>query len=235
MLNVFLKNFIVTDAVSRELSLHPVHLTPDKEGHLPPSALIPFCSYQGDSNLLGQERPELDNLTICDTFEPTILEGQLCYSLDIAKLGAKRTNSGKLSGLFLLLDPNPYQLNNTEWNVRGSETGDQSFQVFIHTLAQYSAHGPGSYLMSALKKMTGTESFKKLPDNQKKCLVHNREQCQTQKYLDQVQRECKCTPWVLQTDPGTDQVKTKPSHGFPIFRCSPPVAPRRRSVWQTKL
>ena len=48
--------------VPRELSLHPVHLTPDKEGNIPPSALIPFCSYQGESELLGQEMPELDGL-----------------------------------------------------------------------------------------------------------------------------------------------------------------------------
>ena len=73
----------------RELSLHPVHLTPDKEGNLPPSALVPFCSYQRNSSLLGQERPELDNLTICDKFKTTILDGQLCYSLDIAKLDEK--------------------------------------------------------------------------------------------------------------------------------------------------
>ena len=71
------------------LSLHPIHLIPDKKGQLPPSALVPFCSYQGESNMLGQKRPELDNLTICDKFEPTILEGQLCYSIDVAKLGKR--------------------------------------------------------------------------------------------------------------------------------------------------
>ena len=86
--------------MSQGLSLHPVHLTPDEEGKLPPSALVPFCSYQGDDDLLGQERPELDNLIICDKFKPTILEGQLCYSLDIVKLGEKGTKSGKNNGLF---------------------------------------------------------------------------------------------------------------------------------------
>ena len=94
---VTLHHIADVNGVSRELSLHPVHLTPDKDGNLPPSALVPFCSYQGDSNLLGQERPELDNLTICDKFKSTILEGQLCYSLNIAKLGKKLTKSGKKS------------------------------------------------------------------------------------------------------------------------------------------
>ena len=202
--------------VSRELSLHPVHLTPDKEGNLPPSALVPFCSYQGDSSSLGHGIPELDNLTICDKFKPTILEGQRCYSLDIAKLGEKTTKLGKTNGLFLLLDPNPYQSNDTAKKVEESKLGVKSFKVFIHTLAQYSSFGPGSYGMSTLKRMTGTESFKQLPDHQKKCLVHNREKCQTQKYLDQVQRECNCTPWALQTDQGKTQVKTRESKLFSL-------------------
>ena len=189
---------IVSDVagVSRELSLHPVHLMKSSKGQLPPSALVPFCSYQLNSKQLGQENPEL-NLTICDKFEPTFLEGQLCYSLDVAKLVEKPTKSGKTNGLFLLLDPNP-QSNTSDKNVGGSRKGP--FKIFIHTLAQYTTFGPGSYGMSALKRMTGTKSFEQLADHQKKCLVHIREECQTQKYLDQVQRECKCIPWSLEID-----------------------------------
>ena len=180
----------------RNLSLNPVHLTPDREGDLPPSALIPFCSYQGKSTL-GRQSPELGNVAVCDQFEPTILEGQLCYSLDNAMLKGK-VKSGKLNGLFLLLDRNPYSLNITEDNVKGPN--DQSFKVFIHTLAQFTAHGPGSYAMSALKKMTGTTSFMQLPEEDKVCFVHNRENCQTQKYKREVQKNCNCIPWALQTD-----------------------------------
>ena len=222
------------NGVSRALSLHPIHLTPDKEGNLPPSALVPFCSYQGERSLLGQKRSGLDNLTICDKFKPTILEGQLCYSLDIAKLVENPTQSGKTNGLFLLLDPNPYQLKADEKKIEDSKTGDQSFKVFIHTLAQYSTFGPGSYGMSSLKRMTGTESFQQLPDHQKKCTVHNREKCQTQKYLDRVQIECNCTPWALQTDQGENQVKTRSFKLLSWSRCSPSVAQRRRIVLQTK-
>ena len=200
--------FTVADVngVSRELSLHPVHLTPDEEGNLPPSALIPFCSYQGDSDLLGQERPELGNLTICDKFKPTVLEGQLCYSLDVAKLVEKTTKSGKINGLFLLLDPNPYQLNATKKNIEGTKTEGQSSKVFIHTLAQYTTFGSGSYGMSTLKRITGTKSFQQLPDHQKKCRVQHREECQTQKYLDKVQRECNCSPWALGNDRNKNRV-----------------------------
>ena len=206
-----------------EHSLHPVHLTPDKEGNLPPSALIPFCSYQGDSNLLGQERPELGNLTICDKFEPIILEGQLCFSLDLTKIRGKSAKSGKTNGLFLLLDPNPYQINTTDEKAESSRTEEQSFKVFIHTLEPHTIFGPGSYGMSTLKKMTGTERFNQLPDHQKKCLVHNKEECQTQNYLNQVLRECNCIPWPLGTDLDKNQVKI-----VPIF---PPVFSGVHLLW----
>ena len=100
------------------------------------------------------------------------------------------------------MDPNPYQLGQVNDDDGGSIEGDQNFKIFIHTLAQYSTFGPGSYGMSTLKKMTGTKSYNQLPDHQKKCLVHDREECQTEKYLEQVQKECHCVPWVS----GTDQV-----------------------------
>ena len=132
-------------------------------------------------------------MTVCDKFQQTILDGQLCYSLDIAKLVNYPTKSGKSKGLLLLLDPNPYNLNS-------ESTGGHNFKVFIHTIAQYTTYGPGSYGMSALKRMTGTKSFEQLPDYQRECLVHSREECQTRKYLDQVQKECSCMPWALQTD-----------------------------------
>ena len=164
-----------------------------------PSALVPFCSFQGDSNLLGRK---LDNLTICDKFESTILEGKHCYSLNVAKLKKSPTKAGKTNGLFLLLDPNPYQLNSIE------AEDQSSAMVYIHTLAQYNAEGPGRHAMSALKRMTGTASFEQLPDQQKKCHIHNREECQTKKYLDQVKSKCGCLPWVLTTKHIKNQVKT---------------------------
>ena len=186
----------------KELVLHPIHLIPDKEGNLPPSALVPFCSYQG--NLLGQERPEIDNLAMCDKFKPTILEGQLCYSLEIERLEEKPTKSGKTNGLLLLVDTNNNQENSLVpikggHNAEDTKAADQ-FKVFIHTFGQYTTFGSGSFEMSVLKKLTGTESFEQLPDNKKKCQVHKREECQTAKYLDQVQAECRCVPWSLNSN-----------------------------------
>ena len=206
--------FVLADhqGVSRELSLHPVHLTPDKEGNLPPSALVPFCSYQGDSSNLGNQRPELGNLTMCDKFEPTVLEGQLCYSLDVAKLGRKPTRPGREQGLFLLLDPKPYHWNYNE-RARESKTKENSFKLLVHSLAQFTTFGPGSYGMTSLKRMTHTKSFEQLPETQKKCIAHNRETCQTQKYLEQVEKECRCVPWDL----ANEQTRNKVGGNFKVI------------------
>ena len=60
-------------------------------------------------------------MTVCDKFHPTILEGQLCHTLDLKKhIGIEHpTKSGKPNGLFLLLDPNPYQLGQANDNDDG--------------------------------------------------------------------------------------------------------------------
>ena len=101
----------------------------------------------------------MDNLTVCDKFQPTILESQLCYTLDSALMKGYSTKSGKTNGLVLFLDPNPYHLNYKGKNAGGFKVSGQKFKVFIQTLAQLTTFGSGSYGMSTLKKMTGTESF----------------------------------------------------------------------------
>ena len=181
--------------ISRELSLHPVHLTPDKEGNLPPSALVPFCSYQG--GLLGQERPEIENMTMCDKFEPTILQGQLCYSLDITKTDRQKTRTGKAGGLFLLIDPNPYQM---EYGKAQKTQKPQPFKIHINTLGQYTTFEGGAYALRTLKKMTAKKSFTDLPNAKKGCQVKNIVECQNEKYLDQVKRKYSCVPWALMTN-----------------------------------
>ena len=183
--------------VTRELSLHPVHLKPDSDGNLPPSALVPFCSYQEERNILGEERYELQNLTLCDKFEPNILEAQLCYSLNVAKLARKPTKTGKKNGLFLLLDPNPFPMKSNL--VKADRNSNEMFKVYIQTLAGHTAFGPGAYSMNTLKRMTGKPSFYQLPNCQKECQVHSREKCQTEMFLSQVKSNCSCVPWSLTT------------------------------------
>ena len=157
-----------------------------------------------DSSQLGQASTEL-NLTVCDKFEPIVMDGQTCNSLDLSRFGGKPTREGKTKGLFLLLDPEPFSLNAIKKS--GAPTTEkETFQVFIHTLAQYSASGPGTYKLGSLKRMSGTESFEQLADDQKGCRVHNREICQAQKFLGRVKRECNCLPWNTAAHYNTEKV-----------------------------
>ena len=156
---------------------------------------------------MGEKTPEL-NLTMCNKFEPIVLEGQLCYSLDIVRLTKKESKAGKTNGLFLLLDPNAYWLNvSDEMSLKYQMHASKPFKVFVHTLSQFRAHGPGTFAMSSLKKMKGTTNFKELPENQKRCRVHIREECQTKNFLDQVLRTCECVPWQLMGDTSLKEVE----------------------------
>ena len=61
-----------------------------------PSALIPFCAYQSNLKTLGTSIPGL-NFPVCNAFRPTLLHGQLCYSLDIEKIISEEEKSNNSS------------------------------------------------------------------------------------------------------------------------------------------
>ena len=107
------------------------------------------------------------------------------------------TEAGKSKGLLLLVDPSPYRIQDDERSVKDGGNRQQTFKVYIHTLAPFTAYGPGAFAMSTLKRMTGTTSFMGLPENQKKCAIHNREECQTDKFFSEVKADCSCVPWSL--------------------------------------
>ena len=84
------------------MSLHPVHLV-DSQGSLTPNALVPLCAYQSNLTLLGRQMPDVP-FTVCDKFQPTVLEGQLCYSLDLGDIRQGETKAGLEQGLLLVID-----------------------------------------------------------------------------------------------------------------------------------
>ena len=77
---------------------HPPHLTSSWS-----SALIPFCAYKMDLKIF-KECHTLPNITfpLCSSFLPTILEGQLCYKLNLNMTSGQR----KKNELMLILDYN---------------------------------------------------------------------------------------------------------------------------------
>jgi hypothetical protein len=58
--------------------------------------------------------------------------------------------------------------------------------------------GEGSYALSAVKEISGTDNFLKMDEGVKKC--QNREslqECQATQYMRKGLEECKCTPYEL--------------------------------------
>ena len=162
------------------MSLHPAHLT-DSRDTLLPAALIPFCSYQG--SMLGKE---VDGFVACDQFQPTVLEGQRCYSLYLSKVeGVNRSMTGKKGGLTLVLDPNTVR-------------NDMFARIYLHTLSPFTDYWNSSYAMSVLKKMSGTRGFLNTADGGKICQIEEYDKCNTREYLGMVSDKCQCTIWALE-------------------------------------
>ena len=72
-----------------------------------------------------------------------------------------------------------------------------SARIYLNTLSSFSDYRAGSYAMSALKKMTGTDSFLKQTNKLNNCKLETIESCQEKSYLDKVQESCGCIPWAL--------------------------------------
>ena len=97
--------FSASDNVLLDLVNHPVHLLDDNE-NLSPSAFIPFCSFQGSPDLLSREFGNF-SLPVCNSFEKRLLDGQLCYQIDVNRIINETTAAGlQKGGLSLLVDAN---------------------------------------------------------------------------------------------------------------------------------
>ena len=74
-----------------------------------------------------------------------------------------------------------------------------SATVFIHTIAQYKGSGPGSYVMTAMKKMVGTDAYLDLPDETKQCQQEVFETCVQKHLVTQAKERCGCLPWTMES------------------------------------
>ena len=189
----------------------------DSSGRSLPSALVPLCAYQGQ--VLGPDMPGY-NFSYCDLFEPDVLEGKLCYSMNLTKLshGFAETKMGKSQGLLLVIDaaavlnqPNKNSLTDIIKQNIGKQKVDnrhdiEAAEMHIQTLEKIKDSRAGFYALTSLKKITGTESFLDLPDHQKHCQLETFENCRAKRYLEEVRTRCQCVPWTLGTN-NFDQVK----------------------------
>ena len=193
---------------AQEVSLPPPHLI-DSSGSLTPAALIPFCAYQTNMTLLSQPTQVKLAFDICSGFQPTLLEGQLCYSMDLSLIDHPQTRGGLQNGLVLILDPGFKEDEEetekghqdgdkiTALSLSSSKGGSHSAKIYLNTLSSFTDSRAGSFALTALKKMTGTKGFLGLPDETKKCQIGTLEDCKVKTYVEDVQRQCGCVPFAL--------------------------------------
>ena len=148
------------------------------------------------------------NFTSCSKFKPTVLEGQLCYSLNISSIEKEKTKVVKGEGLVIILDqgvlpsddPQEEEIkatNKMSLNLGSSAVDKSSARIYLNTLSSFTGHKAGSYAMTALKKMTGTDGFLKQSDEDKKCISSTWQECEAKGYIENVQKRCDCVPWAL--------------------------------------
>lgn len=209
-----------------ESSQHPAHLV-DSSGNLTPGALIPFCAYARNLSTLGRRIAGLD-FPVCDKFQPTILDGQVCYVLNVEAanpLLQGTTENGMEKGLLLALhmnadlegedsDAKEEWVNKDIFETEASDLGNTAI-VHLTTLDRFSITKPGKYAMASLKKMTGTSDFLDLSDNVKDCQIEAQERCYNRRYIEELQNQCNCLPWSLGVGI-TQKVTTSRACGYNI-------------------
>ena len=160
-------NLLISGQDPHQVS-HPPHLTSAWS-----SALIPFCAFKGNlrigknTSLPGLEYPP------CSSFNPTILEGQLCYKLTLNQTSGQ----GGTHQLMLLIDYNEdrsiHASLHTEEKLEASTTEMKlgtaykalrgiEAKVQIDTLTPHIGFGGGKYKMTGVKRMSAKSDFLKM-------------------------------------------------------------------------
>ena len=169
-----------------------------------PSALIPFCSF--GSVLKGKFISNI-SFPVCDLFDPVVLDGRLCYQIDMTKEMPK-ASTVRGEGLTLIIDANidksvskemkkEVKNNLKSFDLREAPVETKKFvELNIGTLAPYSAFGPGNYILTAVKRMSATEGFLSMSKKKRECEKEKFESCQKRLFQEGV-KTCGCTPQSL--------------------------------------
>ena len=197
------------DPAAQKVSGHPPHLL-DIQGRPTdlPAAFIPFCAYGGNLSVLSGPLGDMKS-HVCNKFKPYFMDGQLCYNLNLSSTVSTKemkTEPGKHNAIFFAVDFKPVQLfgnneirnENLNYLYSKSSIGEQ-LNIHINTLSRISDTRPGLYVMTVMKKMTGTESFLALPDETKGCQLEPQDECKKRLYAEEARKQCGCVPWSLST------------------------------------
>ena len=200
-----------------EESSHPPHLK-DSKGRLMPKALVPLCSYHG--TMIGKS---FENFTLCDKFQQSVLNGQLCYSLNLKEGYSFHSKNGEKNSLTLVLDQ-PTNMGNI---------GEDAIASTIHLdqIGSHTDNRPGKYYMTDLKKMTGTDAFMALSNSEKRCQAESYQDCKNGHFFATLKQECKCVPFKLAWFQEVSLLKkTQIFNTIPSFSIFLSVAPWKKDV-----
>ena len=152
------------------------------------------------------KKPEvwLQNISfpICSSFQPRVLEGQLCYEIQLNTTADK----GRGNELMMLLDYNEDR--SLQVPVKNEETSDplkvttmkfedradveqERARIQVETLSNNGYFGGGIFKMTDVKRMTAKSDFLSMSYKDRQCEVELFQDCKTKKLF----KECNCVPW----------------------------------------
>ena len=129
---------------------HPPHIL-SAAGEMSPSSLIPFCQLGDDMTAMGRKVPHFTR-AVCSAFRETVLEGQVCYEVDVNKFRESedwKTGESMEFGVGILVDTNEeydtkrFYPSNLETNRSNAESSLRSYvkfedsskvKIYLHTL-----------------------------------------------------------------------------------------------------
>ena len=128
--------FADTPHISK-ISNHPPHILDENDGTLSPSSFIPFCSFAGDWNITGNYNDKL-NVTVCNIFKETMVDGQLCYQADVDRFRDKVKDKRKAvtEGLVFLLDYNENRMVEVRGKQYSSTKKKEDHILYIGTIGK---------------------------------------------------------------------------------------------------
>ena len=176
-------------------SLLGPHLLPSEIPQ--PFAPVPFCSYQNNLTILGQESSIMD-APLCSNLAFSVIAGRLCYKAEIMQ---EETKPGESNGLFFIIDAmavtnheniQPNYAPSQKHQIIGTNVqSDGMAEVYIPTLAPIRAKAHGTMALSFLKKVTASDGFLGRDESFRGCSLKIFEDCQTEELL----KACDCLPW----------------------------------------
>ena len=193
-----------------EMSNHPVHIV-NKNNQLQPSALIPFCSYGGNSNILGEQIGEFSS-PVCTAFKPTLFRGRRCYSLNLNEHSVEENltiRSGSSNGLAFLVDSNVdlhfghFQRKSIDKQASLNDFRDKinnqnQIQIFIDAIEPYMHFGGGEIAMTGVKLIEGTKVYYDHAIQNKRCQLGDlKDNCLERYVTKKLIDDCNCAPFEL--------------------------------------